>query len=170
MIERISGFELSSYMAAMLPAVSDPAGRFLRLLLGACAPDAAAYRAAIGERHRIARDWCLFMEHSPLVLGPVSALGAFEVGFDIAGAEELARFVRSLRLTEICNLIGLPSVAVPVAVSGGLPQGVQLIAPRFHEDLCLDAAEAIERAQGVITPIDPRDGPKTVAEHPAGKP
>ena len=120
-------------------------------------PDPSAYRAAIGERHGIARDWSLFMERRPLVLGPVSALEPFEVGFDIAGTEELARFVRSLRLTEICNLIGLPSVAVPVEVSDGLPQGVQLVAPRFHEDLCLDAAEAIERAQGVFTPIDPRE-------------
>lgn len=163
-IEQITGFEFSSYMADMLAAVSDPAKRFLQLLFGQAEPDPSAYRAAIGERHAIARDWSLFMERTPLVLGPVSALEPFEVGYDIAGPEELARFVRSLRLTEICNLIGLPGVAVPVAVSGGLPQGVQLIAPRFHEDLCLDAAEAIERALGIFTPIDPPDRDETLAE------
>ena len=31
-----------------------------------------------------------------------------------------------------------------------------MISSRFREDLCLDAAEAIERQVGVFTPIDPR--------------
>jgi len=31
-----------------------------------------------------------------------------------------------------------------------------VIASRFREDLCLDAAEAIERRLGTITPIDPK--------------
>ena len=53
------------------------------------------------------------------------------------------------------NLLGLPSVAVPTGVVGGLPQGVQLIGDRFREDLCLDAAEAIEDSLGLVTPIDP---------------
>jgi amidase len=33
---------------------------------------------------------------------------------------------------------------------------VQVIGPRYREDLCLDAAEAIEDQVGIITPIDPR--------------
>jgi amidase len=33
---------------------------------------------------------------------------------------------------------------------------VQVIGSRFREDLCLDAAAAIEDRLGVITPIDPR--------------
>ena len=160
MIEDITDFELASFLDDMRAVVCDDAKRYLGLLLREGEPDPAAYRAAIGERHRIARDWSLFMERTPLVLGPVSALEPFAVGTDIAGKEELARFVRSLRLTEACNLVGLPSLAVPVEVIGGLPQGVQLIARRFHEDLLFDAAEAIERAQGVFTPIEPRGGPQ----------
>jgi hypothetical protein len=30
------------------------------------------------------------------------------------------------------------------------------IAPRYREDLCLDAAQAIEDRLGILTPIDPR--------------
>jgi amidase len=45
---------------------------------------------------------------------------------------------------------------VPVGVANGLPQVVQVIGPRFREDACLDAAEAIEARLGTITPIDPR--------------
>ena len=40
--------------------------------------------------------------------------------------------------------------------SAGLPIGVQVIGDRFQDLACLDAAEAIERAIGVATPIDPR--------------
>jgi hypothetical protein len=38
----------------------------------------------------------------------------------------------------------------------GLPLGVQVIGPRFREDLCLDAGAALESAFGTLTPIDPR--------------
>ncbi len=54
-------------------------------------------------------------------------------------------------------LIELPSVAAPVQVVNGLPQGVQLIGWRYHEDPCFDAAEIIEQQQGVFTPIEPLD-------------
>jgi amidase len=91
-----------------------------------------------------------------LVLGPVCTAPPFAVGYDIAGASEARALGDTLRLTQIVNLLGLPSVAVPVGEAGGLPQGVQIIGPRYREDLCLDAAEAIEERIGVITPIDPR--------------
>ncbi|MEC8982458.1 MAG: indole acetimide hydrolase, partial [Actinomycetota bacterium] len=53
------------------------------------------------------------------------------------------------------NLLGIPSVAVPVGVSNGLPQGVQCIADRWRDDLALAAAADVEMALGAITPIDP---------------
>jgi len=62
-----------------------------------------------------------------------------------------------MRLVTTVNLLGLPSVAVPVGVTDGLPQGVQIIGPRYREDLCLEAAEAIEERVGVLTPIDPKN-------------
>jgi len=45
---------------------------------------------------------------------------------------------------------------VPTGVIDGLPVGAQIMSRRFREDLCLDAAEAIEADLGIITPIDPR--------------
>jgi amidase len=32
---------------------------------------------------------------------------------------------------------------------------VVILAPRFREDLCLDAGEVVEAAEGVVVPIDP---------------
>jgi len=54
------------------------------------------------------------------------------------------------------NLLGLPAVTVPAGQHDGLPTGVQIIGPRFREDLCLDAAAAVEAGAGSLTPIGPR--------------
>lgn len=61
-----------------------------------------------------------------------------------------------MRMALAVNALGLPAVALPVGVAEGLPQVVQVIGPRYREDLCLDAAAAIEDRLGSITPIDPR--------------
>ena len=50
--------------------------------------------------------------------------------------------------------LGLPAVAVPTGVRGELPQGVQIIGPRLREDICLDAAQAMEDRLGTSVPID----------------
>jgi amidase len=54
------------------------------------------------------------------------------------------------------NALGLPAVGLPVGIRDGLPQAVQLIGPRYREDICLDTARALEDQVGIITPIDPR--------------
>jgi amidase len=53
-------------------------------------------------------------------------------------------------------LLGIPAVAVPTGLAGGLPMGVQILGRRFREDLCLDAAGVIEARAPVLTPLDPR--------------
>jgi Asp-tRNA(Asn)/Glu-tRNA(Gln) amidotransferase A subunit family amidase len=53
----------------------------------------------------------------------------------------------NVRQAGIANLTGQPGISVPVGThSGGLPIGLQLLAPWGREDLLLDAAEHIERA------------------------
>ena len=59
------------------------------------------------------------------------------------------------RSSRTCS--GCPRWLLPAGVDGGLPQGVQLIGPRYREDRCLAAAQAIEDRLGVITPIEPRE-------------
>lgn len=150
--------ELSCLLPDILPMVSQETKTlFNNGYIGKTKPNLSTYLKATAERHRIAREWNLFFQHYPLILGPVSTLQPFKVGYDIEGPDQLNHFIESMGLTEICNLLGLPSVVVPVQIVDGMPQGVQLIGPRFHEDLCFDAAEAIEQQQGIFTPIDPRD-------------
>ena len=54
-------------------------------------------------------------------------------------------------------VLGLPAMAVATGVADGLPVGVQIVGPRFREDACLAAAEAIEARAGVVgrLPVDP---------------
>ena len=131
--------------------------RFTHLALeGTPETSPAEYAGLFGARNRLAREWAQFFERYPLVIAPVNTAGPFEVGFDLGGADEIAQLLRAFRLVVALNLLGLPAAVVPSGVSGGLPQAVQLIAGRYREDICLDAAEAVEAALGTITPIDPR--------------
>lgn len=154
-IQRLSETEIANYLEDILPMISNDAGKILKSVIGDGRPDAANYRDAIAERYRIAAAWSSLMEHFPLILGPVSTMEAFPVGYDTGGSENMRRLIRSFRLTELCNLIGLPSVALPVSIESGMPQGVQIIGRRFDDDRCLDMAEAIEQAVHLPTPIDP---------------
>jgi Asp-tRNA(Asn)/Glu-tRNA(Gln) amidotransferase A subunit family amidase len=50
--------------------------------------------------------------------------------------------------TAVQNITGHPAISLPAGVcSNGVPFGLQLTAPRFRDDLLLDAAAAWERAQ-----------------------
>jgi amidase len=110
------------------------------------------------ERAAIARAWDAWTTDSRLVLAPVCARQAFPVGSDL-DRDWLAGWPAALRVSVAVNLLGLPAVAVPAGCEGGLPQAVQIIGPRFREDLCLDAAAAIEERTGPLTPVDPRPRP-----------
>jgi amidase len=107
------------------------------------------------ERHAIARAWSMFMAEHPLVLSPTWALPAFEHGADLAGEAGAAATLETIRPVLPANLLALPVTTVPVGTSDGLPVGVQVIGRRFREDQTLTAAEAIESAVGILTPIDP---------------
>lgn len=117
--------------------------------------DPVATLRSFGTRQTLLSAWSAFLEDHPLILGPVSTDPPFAAGRDLdPGA--VARTIRALRLTIAVNALGLPAVALPVGIGANLPQAVQLIGARYREDLCLDAAQALEERLGIITPIDPR--------------
>jgi amidase len=90
-----------------------------------------------------------------LIVAPIFTDAPFEVGKDMT-ARGIADIHRGMRMALAVSALGLPAVALPVGIAEGLPQAVQVIGPRYREDLCLDAAEAMEDRLGTITPIDPR--------------
>ena len=117
------------------------------------------YMRALAERTRLVREWNRFMEDVPLVLTAVCSEPVYRQGFDVESAARTAAMWRECATMMAVPVLGLPAIAVPTGVADGLPLGVQIVGPRFREDLCLAAAEVIEaraRAAGPLTPLDPR--------------
>ena len=48
------------------------------------------------------------------------------------------------------NYTGLPGGIIAANYNDGLPVGVQIVGPRFREDLILDACEEIESRVGIM--------------------
>ena len=109
------------------------------------------------SRHTIAKTWRMFMSQYPLIVGPVWTQPPFEHNFDTKDTESAMQVIEMYRFVLPANLLGLPAACVATGVSNGLPTGVQVMGDMFREDVCLDAAEVIESAVGVLTPIDPRN-------------
>ena len=101
------------------------------------------------------REWQLFLEQYPLILMPVCREPAFELGLDQKNDAAMGRIFEAVAPLLAPAVLGLPGVTVPTGVRNNVPIGVQLVAGRFREDLCLDAAEHIESRVGPLAPIDP---------------
>ena len=118
--------------------------------------DTASLMRLGSARATLLRRWQLFMQASPLVLCPVAMEPALPYGVDTESESSVDRLYRSHVWLFATAFLGLPSISVPTGVVDGLPMGVQIIGPRFREDMVLDAAQAIEQACGVHTPIHPQ--------------
>jgi amidase len=108
--------------------------------------------ATLVRRATLARQWQRFLaERYPVVLMPVSAELPFAAELDLQGPEAYARVWAAQMPMIGLPFVGLPGLAVSTGMAGpnqDMPVGVQLVAGRFREDLCLAAGEAIE-ARGV---------------------
>uniref|UniRef100_UPI0035B473CF amidase family protein n=1 Tax=Paenirhodobacter enshiensis TaxID=1105367 RepID=UPI0035B473CF len=113
----------------------------------------AEFSAALVKRIGIAREWNLFLERFPVVLLPPSAELPFADNLDLKSDADYRRV-----WTAQMSMIGLPVTGLPVLTlntgltEAGIPVGVQIVAPRFREDVAFDAAAAIE-ARGEVAPI-----------------
>jgi amidase len=110
----------------------------------------------LAQRDRLLRLWELFLAERPLVVTPASSEPAFPVDLDLVDADTTRRIMRAQSMQLAVPVLGLPAVSVPTGVADGLPMGVQIAAGRFREDLCLEAAAAIEARAPMATPIAPR--------------
>jgi amidase len=143
-------------LAPLIEEVGDDDARIsMRLGLELAPPtDLAGVLTALAERDLFLWRWLAFMQRYPLVVVPTMGDLAPPHNLDTT-REGQTRIRDSSRVSLIAPVLGIPALAVPVGTHGRLRPGVQILAPRFREDLCLDAGEVIEAAEGVITPIDP---------------
>ncbi|UQA92685.1 amidase [Streptomyces halobius] len=139
------------------PLLGEGGHRYIELGMANRAPvELTEYLRLTGVRLGIRRDWAAFLDEYPLVLGPVFTDPPFAPGEEARDAAGHQRVQTAMRLCTATSFVGVPSVAVPTGVLDGLPSGVQMIGRAYREDLCLEAAEAVELRLGVLTPIDPR--------------
>jgi len=151
--------DFAAVLAQLSPLMGADALAFLNAYNEAIPPlaDTAAFSNLMVQRDGIARAWSTFMAERPLLLSPTWTQLPFEHGFDSANPEGTKATKELMRPVVPANLLGLPSACVPAGrdEATGLPIGVLVTGQRLREDLCLEAAEAIEARLGVATPIDP---------------
>lgn len=117
--------------------------------------DLAAISHALLRRATLLRIWQLFFVNYPVVLLPVSAELPFADGLDLKD-EDSYRRVWTAQMPQIgLPLLGLPALTVTTGMQGKTPVGVQLVAGRFREDLCLAAGRDIESGASLVSPVDP---------------
>ncbi|WP_088142022.1 amidase family protein [Achromobacter xylosoxidans] len=125
----------------------------------AAGADLASFSATLTRRATLTRLWELFLAEYPVLLLPVSAELPFPDKLDLQGDAAYARVWRA-QMTQIgVPFMGLPglSVAMGSAMSeaGVSPVGVQVLAGRYREDLCLEAGEIIEAGAAPIEIAEP---------------
>ena len=156
LLDMLSTPEIRAGWQRMSPAMPADTRRFMSSFFEIAGdPDPVTTIQSFMIRHALLRAWGEFQETYPLIVAPICTDTPFEAGRDLAVAE-VAAIVRGMRMSIAVNALGLPAVALPVGIGDGLPQAVQVIGPRYREDLCLDAAAALEDRLGIITPIDPK--------------
>jgi amidase len=111
---------------------------------------------ALVRRATLTREWQMFFARYPVLLLPVSGELPFPDELDLQGNAAFERVWEAQLLMRAIPAMGLPGLSVAAGFVGSTPVGVQLVATRYREDLCLLAGEAIEARGRPITPIDPQ--------------
>ena len=118
-----------------------------RVMLGTYALSSGYYDAyylqAQKVRTLIKRDFDAAFEQCDAIVSATSPTVAFELGAKTQ--DPLAMYLCDV-LTLGGNLAGLPGISVPCGMSGGLPVGLQVLAPQWREDVALRVARAYELA------------------------
>lgn len=115
-----------------------------RIMLGTYALSAgyfdAYYKKAKEVQGLIRSDFTKAWEKFDLLLGPTAPTTAFKFG---ARKTPLSMYMNDI-LTLPSNLAGNTAISVPVALSDGLPVGLQIIGPHWSEGKVLQLAKKIE--------------------------
>ncbi|MCR8546358.1 amidase family protein [Salipiger sp. P9] len=114
----------------------------------AAAIDVKRFGEIFARRSALIRAWRGFLQDYPVVLMPVSAELPFRQDEDLEGSAVLARLWESQLPQIAIPLLALPGISIASGVVDGMPSGVQLVAPPWREDICLEAGELLERGFG----------------------
>ena len=117
--------------------------------------DYADYIRGLARRTTIQRAWQLFFEKYSVMIMPVCFQPPFPIDHDQQGDAAVAYMLDAHHPMLAVSILGFPGLSAPVSCENRTPVGVQIVGPRFGEDLCFEAGEIIEAQYSVRTPIDP---------------
>ncbi len=116
-----------------------------RILLGAYVLSAGYYDTYYLQAQRLRtllrQEFLRAFEQVDVLLTPTTPTTAFQFGENTQ--DPLAMYMADA-LTIPANLAGLPAISVPGQPIGGLPVGLQVMAPPLREDVMLAAAATVE--------------------------
>ena len=121
-----------------------------RILLGTYALSAGYYDAYYGQAQRVRtlvrNDLASAYERVDVLVSPTSPTTAFPVG-------EKTDDPVAMYLSDVCtipaNLAGHPGISLPIGLDqGGLPMGLQIMAPALGEEVMFQVAAAAEAGAG----------------------
>ena len=119
-----------------------------RIMLGTFALSAGYadqfYNQALKVRRLIRNDFDAAFKEVDVLIGPTTPTPAFKFGDKTA--DPLAMYLSDI-YTITANLAGIPGLSIPCGLTkGGLPIGLQLLAPAFAEETLLQTARVFEKA------------------------
>jgi aspartyl-tRNA(Asn)/glutamyl-tRNA(Gln) amidotransferase subunit A len=123
-----------------------------RILLGTFVLSAGYYEAyyvrAQKVRALLTQEFALSFKKFDVLLGPTMPVLPPKLGEKVTPLEDYLIDIN----TVAANLTGLPAISIPCGYVGGLPVGMQVIAPMFREDILLKIAAEFCGGLGVKSP------------------
>jgi aspartyl-tRNA(Asn)/glutamyl-tRNA(Gln) amidotransferase subunit A len=116
------------------------------------------------RRRRLVHEVATIFDDVDLIVSPMSSMPPFAaegpMPTEIEGVAVHAGM--SVVLAMLANLVNLPAISLPAGLVDGLPVGLQVIGPRFREDLLLSAATRYEARRpwprhGVVSALLQKD-------------
>jgi amidase len=154
---RLSRTGLGSMLTGMLAQISDPGlTKFTETWTSLRNEPAPGEIDVMVERDLVLRAWNKFFDAYPLMVMPVFTEPSMRANQDLEGTDAVVKLMETARYLTGLPALGLPALAVPIGGTAALPHGVQIVGRRWRDDLCLDAAEAIQNREGVRPVVDPR--------------
>ena len=119
-----------------------------RIMLGTYVLSAGFYDAFYGRakafQEQLSAQFAQCFADCDFILTPTGPTTAFRFG---ENSDDPIKMYKSDICTVTVNMAGLPGLSMPCGFdSNGLPVGMQLIGPKFSEDVLLSAAHAYEQA------------------------
>jgi amidase len=112
--------------------------------------DVGGLFTAMSKKIKVQRAWSQMFDEIDVFMMPTALSRPLDNDLDFKSPERIPEILDSQRPLQAINLLGLPSVALPTHLEGGVPLGVQLVAPMYDDWFALDVAERLEVELGTL--------------------